>query len=269
MRQEKGQVPIIILIIFIIGIVIYINFFKPSLKMTPSTVPNSPGQTTVSPKPESPPANPPSSYSAPVPDNSSPFRSNPQPSGGVGASTREIFISLNTDENATCRYATVSGVFYEYMQNTFSQTGGTFHQTLITALSEGGVYNYYVRCVDGQGNKNSNDFVISFWVNYPADFTAPVLSNAYPTGSTLTAGTFETMIGVSTNEPAICRYSWVQGVGYDSMGGNLSSDGTQKYHTATITGLATGNAYNYFIRCKDYSGNANTGDVMVSFQVAY
>ncbi|MFH1575641.1 MAG: hypothetical protein ABIB55_01690 [Candidatus Nealsonbacteria bacterium] len=263
MQQEKGQIPIVVLIVAIIAIVFFMNFSKSNPGILPSITPNF--QEKIAPSQEQ------TIYSVtPVADidTVSPFRSNPQPSAGLSSNTRETLISLYTNENATCRYSDVQGVFYEYMQYAFSETGGVFHQTLITALNEGGVYNFYVRCVDEQDNKNSDDFVIAFWVNYPADFTPPVLSNAYPSGDIRLPYTSQTMIGISTNEPASCRYSWTQGTAYNSMANNLSPDNTKKYHTANITGLVQGNTYSYFVRCKDLSGNANTGDVMISFTVA-
>jgi len=269
MQQEKGQIPVIILVMAVIGIIVFFRFFRPDLSnVAPSAMPVSQDKTTIISEQKPSSTTSPSPGVESVPDTTSPFRSNPQPSGGLLASTRQAYIALNTDEKAACRYATVSGVFYEYMQSTFANTGGTFHSTLITGLNEGGSYVYYVRCIDGQGNKNSDDFVISFWVNYPADFTPPALSNAYPTGDIRLAGASETMIGVSTNEPASCRYAFTQGTAYDSMSNNLSPDSTGRYHTANVTGLVPGNTYNYFVRCKDSSGNTNTGDVMIRFTVA-
>jgi hypothetical protein len=50
------------------------------------------------------------------------------------------------------------------MANTFSSTGGTTHTTTVTGLSNGGSYNYYVRCQDASGNANTDDFAISFTV---------------------------------------------------------------------------------------------------------
>ncbi|MFH1780678.1 MAG: hypothetical protein ABH841_01610 [Candidatus Nealsonbacteria bacterium] len=265
MRKEKGQVPIIILAIVFIAIILFVRYFKPNLDFTPSVTPVSQEKTNITPAPKSP-AEPPSYNTKPIADNASPLRFSPQPSGGLLSSTREVFIALNTDENATCRYATVSGVAYEYMQYTFSGAKNTFHSALITALNKGGSYIYYIKCIDEYGNKNSDDFVIAFWVNFPTDATPPVLSNAYPSGEIRLAGAFETMIGISTNEPASCRYSWTQGTSYNSMNSSLSADNTKQYHTANITGLILGKAYSYFVRCQDLSGNVNTGDVMISFR---
>jgi len=99
------------------------------------------------------------------PDSIPPVRSGGSPSGSLAAGTTQTYISLNTDESATCRYSTNSGTSYSSMVNTFQTTGGTGHSQLITGLSNGGNYNYYVRCNDTSGNFNINDFTISFSVS--------------------------------------------------------------------------------------------------------
>jgi hypothetical protein len=50
------------------------------------------------------------------------------------------------------------------MTNTFANTGGVTHTTLVTGLTAGTNYTYYVRCQDSSGNANPDDFVISFVV---------------------------------------------------------------------------------------------------------
>ena len=56
-----------------------------------------------------------------------PLRSNGQPYASLSSGTTQSTLSLTTDENATCRYATTPGVAYSAMPNTFSQTGGLSH----------------------------------------------------------------------------------------------------------------------------------------------
>ena len=93
-----------------------------------------------------------------------PVRMNRQPTGVLPAGTSQTNLSLTTDESATCRYATTAGVAYGSMPNTFSSTGGTAHSTLVSGLVDGTSYSYYVRCQDGTGNANPDDFVITFSV---------------------------------------------------------------------------------------------------------
>ena len=52
----------------------------------------------------------------------------------------------------------------QHADNTFTTTGGTSHSRTLTGLTDGQSYTYYVRCIDGSGNANTNDYTISFSV---------------------------------------------------------------------------------------------------------
>lgn len=95
-------------------------------------------------------------------DTTPPILSQGRPSGQLPAGTTEATLSLNSDENAVCRYATSGGVVYSAMTNIFSSTGGTSHQHYLTNLSDGHQYSFYVKCEDSQDNSNQEDFLISF-----------------------------------------------------------------------------------------------------------
>lgn len=280
--KEKGQIQIVFLLLIIIGFVLFTVLTKepaepeseqPSKPIfkerTIISPPIQEEETPSTPTPVAPiPSTPTSTIpTTPAPDATPPHRSNPQPKGDLPAETRKTIISLETDEKATCRYTTISGMSYDSMMHVFSNTGGLSHSTQVTGLSEGGDYKYYIRCADEYGNKNTDDFEIPFKVKIPEDITPPERRNAYPTGDTLPAGTTETIIGISTGEPAHCRYDTEQGTSYNSMRRSLADDGTKKYHTARMTGLEDGQRYNYFVRCRDSAGNANSGDVMISFRI--
>jgi hypothetical protein len=99
-----------------------------------------------------------------------------------------------------------------------------------------------------------------------ADTTAPVLSNGQPSG-TLAAGTTQATLAVTTNEAATCRYDADAGRPYASMSSIFTSTGGTG-HTATVSGLANGTAYDFFVRCQDPSGNANTMDFQILFAIA-
>ena len=109
----------------------------------------------------SPPPPPPPS------DTTPPARSNGQPAGTLAAGTTQATLSLTTSESATCRYGTGAGVAYGSLPNAFTTTGGTAHATTVTGLVNGASYTYFVRCQDGAGNANPDDFQISFAVAQP------------------------------------------------------------------------------------------------------
>jgi hypothetical protein len=94
-----------------------------------------------------------------------PVVSGGKPTGVLPAGTTQATLSVNTNENATCRYATSAGVPYGSMPNTFSSTGGTAHSTPLTGLVGGSNYSYYVRCQDAAGNADTYDYLIAFGVS--------------------------------------------------------------------------------------------------------
>jgi len=100
-----------------------------------------------------------------APDTIPPVVSNGLPTGTLPSGIIQVTMSVDTDESATCRYETVSGVDYSLMSNTFSTTGGISHSQLIVGLLGGQSYNYYIKCIDGLGNDNLVDYLISFSVN--------------------------------------------------------------------------------------------------------
>ena len=197
-------------------------------------------------------------------DTTPPVRSNGAPTGNVASGTTQTTLSLTTDEAATCRWSTTAGTAYASMTNTFSTTGGTSHATTITGLANGGSYTYYIRCQDTAGNANTNDYLVSFVVQN--DTTPPTRSGGSPSG-VLTAGTTQTTLSLTTNENATCRYGTVANTAYGSLPNAFSSTGGLS-HSTTVTGLANGQSYTFYVRCQDAVGNANTNDFPITFSVA-
>jgi chitodextrinase len=105
-------------------------------------------------------------------DTTPPVRSSGLPTGPLAAGTTQATLSLATDENATCRYATTAGTVYAAMSSTFATTGTTTHSTNVSVVSDGAAYTFHVRCQDAAGNPNTTDFTIGFSVALPADLVA-------------------------------------------------------------------------------------------------
>jgi len=114
----------------------------------------------------------------PPSDTIPPFRSNPQPSGTLASGTTSTTLTLTTNEAATCRYSTTSNRPYTSMAIPFLTTDSVSHSAIVTGLSDGQAYNYYVKCNDSNGNINTDDFTISFSIASPTP-TACILTNAY------------------------------------------------------------------------------------------
>lgn len=110
-----------------------------------------------------------------------PVRFNGAPVGFVGGTTQSVEVSLETDEFATCRYATTAGVTYGAMTNTFTNTGSIFHTRVIPVTSNTN-YTLYVRCIDDESNFNIDDYLIEFMLGMIPTGTPTT------TGSTTNAG---------------------------------------------------------------------------------
>ncbi len=135
-------------------------------------------------------------------DATPPVLSNGQPSGILPAGTTQATLTLDSDESATCRYATTAGTNYLAMVNGFTATGGMTHATVVGGLRSGNTYSFFVRCSDGIANANPADFVISFSV--AADTTPPAVSLTAPANG---AGVLSTVMvtAVATDNIAISR----------------------------------------------------------------
>ncbi len=94
-----------------------------------------------------------------------PFLFNGSPTSTVGGTTLSVEISLESDEFAFCRYSTTSGTAFTSMDpDSFSNTGLIFHSTVVSIVT-GQLNVFFVRCIDDEGNFNTEDFLISFVVS--------------------------------------------------------------------------------------------------------
>lgn len=98
-------------------------------------------------------------------DNSNaPIISDGSPSGKLSSNTKSVNLSVNTSENATCKFSSDSNIEYDLMSGTFANTGTTNHSSSIGGLKDNRNYDYYVRCKNGNENENNADYKISFSV---------------------------------------------------------------------------------------------------------
>ncbi|MEK6945598.1 MAG: LamG-like jellyroll fold domain-containing protein [Nanoarchaeota archaeon] len=95
-------------------------------------------------------------------DITAPIISNGLPQSILPAGTTSTPISVTTNEAATCRWSSTSGVAYASMTNTFAGAGTTSHTSTRSGLSDGGSYTTYVRCQDSLGNTNTADYSFTF-----------------------------------------------------------------------------------------------------------
>lgn len=103
-----------------------------------------------------------------------PVRSNGLPTGLLPGGTASVWLSLNTDIGATCRYATTTDVPYNSMLPSTQFTSanlGTLHYRE-EPVTDNTIYNFYVRCQAYNLVVNSTDYLINFEVGVVPSATA-------------------------------------------------------------------------------------------------
>jgi hypothetical protein len=193
-----------------------------------------------------------------------PVVSSGSPSGSLTYTITQTTMSVATNIGATCKYATASGTSYSAMPYTFATTGGTAHSILLTGLRSGTAYAYYVRCSGTSGNVDTSDYPVSFSI--AAQPAPPALSGGSPAGA-LTSSTTQTTMSAVTNENATCKYATTAGTAFSAMPYTFATTGRTS-HSVLLTGLQSGSTYNYYVRCADPAGIADTADYPISFSVA-
>jgi hypothetical protein len=76
--------------------------------------------------------------------------------------TTEVQLGVQTNESASCRYATEQGVIYGSMKKNFTKQAANYHTAKVTGLQNGVSYSFFVRCKDTAGNANTGDVMIRF-----------------------------------------------------------------------------------------------------------
>ncbi len=141
-----------------------------------------------------------------------------------------ITLAFKTEQEAECRISLVqkagamNGEEFEKMKSLMEGDVKTLNHTLklpssvipsSTALdysgyelANNGIYRFYIRCIDNQGNINAEDYTIQFCVQSGPDYTSPEVLGTNPVeDSYIKYGVgFIEDFQVYTTEPADCRW---------------------------------------------------------------
>ena len=150
---------------------------------------------------------------------------------------------------------------YEYNHSQTLRLPGpaAMNQNVSPELKNDGIYTLYIRCQDGNGNINEDEFAVRFCVEKGPDTTPPeIVGTSIPSGMPVQYGLNETDIEVYTNEPADCKWS-KQDKDYDLMENSMAcaqnvwdinNNMLYKCYT-TLTGLENRKDNQFFFRCRD------------------
>ncbi len=171
-----------------------------------------------------------------------------------------VSLGTKTDEIARCKYSEELGLDYDEMLDFIDDaTYKTEHNITYESLS-GSKYEYYVRCVDYYGNKNTQDYKIKFEVERGPDLTPPqILSTNPKNGALINAITNEINVELNINEPGECKWSSTD-KDFSMMENEffcdyeMSEDGSYSCD-ARITSLLSNATNKFNFKCKDLNGN--------------
>lgn len=194
---------------------------------------------------------------API-DNTAPVLSNASPTGSLVSGTTSATISLQSNENANCKFSTTANVNFSAMSNVFTNTGGTTHSAIINGLFDGESKQYYARCTDPSGNTTTVDYVIAFLIALPADTVAPSMPLNLSTTS-VTSSQVTLSWSASTDNVGVAGYKvYRDGVEIADTTETLFTDSTVLAETI----------YLYSVKAYDQASNYSALSVALTVETA-
>ncbi len=172
-------------------------------------------------------------------DTTAPSITATSPSGYIV--TTSATLSATTNEAASCKYHS-SDVAYSSMANAFSGTGTT-HTADLSGLTDG-VYTYYARCNDSNGNM----MITSSIINFTVDATKPRIAEVYA----LAVAQNTARISFITNENANSNVSYGNTT---ALGTNSANASYITAHNFSLSSLSSSTTYYYNVSACDIASN--------------
>ncbi|MBT6402679.1 hypothetical protein HOK09_04455, partial [Candidatus Woesearchaeota archaeon] len=184
-----------------------------------------------------------------------------------------VTLVLDTNEFAQCKFDVEYGKNYDEMVQYFGDgVYDTTHEMLFSLpgalaepealkLTNGGEYQLYIKCQDGNGNQNDADYYAKFAIDDGPDFTPPIIEvTSIVNGAYVPAGVNETDFSIYVNEPSTCKWDDIS-VAFDDMYNEFSCTNS-KFPTSslyyglyecetTLTGIEDQRDNYYYFKCED------------------
>ena len=184
-----------------------------------------------------------------------------------------VTLVLDTNEFAQCKFDVEYGKNYDEMVQYFGDgVYDTTHEMLFSLpgalaepealkLTNGGEYQLYIKCQDGNGNQNDADYYAKFAIDDGPDFTPPIIEvTSIVNGAYVPAGVNETDFTIYVNEPSTCKWDDIS-VAFDDMYNEFSCTNS-KFPTSslyyglyecetTLTGIEDQRDNYYYFKCED------------------
>ncbi len=124
-------------------------------------------------------------------------------------------------------------------------------------------YTLYIRCRDGNGNENRDEFAVRFCIDPTPDLTAPIIkTTSIDSGSAVLYKIDNVSLQVYTNEPANCKWGR-KDASYSNMENNMSCSNNlwemnaEMLYTCdtTLTAIKDKEKNDFYFRCQDMHNN--------------
>ena len=173
----------------------------------------------------------------------------------AGAGTTQTTLSVTSNENATCRYATTAGTAYASMPNTFGTTGGTAHSTLVAGWPTARATATTCAARTLQATPTRSTWRSASRWPRPTR-RRPRCGVSAPAAGATVSGTVSVSASASDNVGVV-------GVQFLLDGANLGAEDTAAPYTVSwnTTGAANG-AHTLSARARDAAGNQTTSAVV-------
>lgn len=156
-----------------------------------------------------------------------------------------------------------NNLYLENHSQSISLPGTDLLNSTFPGVKNDGEYTLYVRCKDGNGNENRDEYAVRFCIDKSKDMVAPVIEKvSIPSGNPVLYKVDNLSVGVYTNEPSTCKWGR-KSSSYDNMENIMTCNNaifemnTELLYTcrADLTGIKDKEENNFFFRCRDLSNN--------------
>ncbi|MDE2041297.1 MAG: hypothetical protein KGI59_02865 [Patescibacteria group bacterium] len=132
-------------------------------------------------------------------------------------------------------------------------------------LNSGTTYAYAVAAFDANSPPNvspQTHVILATTPTADQQQGEPAITNAMSLAD-IPVGVGQVTLRLVTDIPAVCKYSTVRSQTYQEMPSRFDYSGNL-VHTTTVTGLADGQTYTYYVKCQSAAGIANLADDFIS-----
>ncbi len=199
-----------------------------------------------------------------------------------------VTLVVDTNEYAQCKYDVEHSKPFEEMTQYFGTSSyvknhnltfslpGVLAEPQALQLTNGGEYQIYVKCQDGNGNANEADYYAKFSIQAGPDFTPPVIElTSIANGAYAPAGINATAFSIYVNEPSDCKWDDAN-VAYEDMYNDFFCDYSELptsslyyglYECNTVlSGIEDQRENKYYFRCEDQPNGDSRNKNMESYE---